>query len=406
MIARFRPYYKLKDLISIFYSPKSCVKKFENKFKTKFEMNYAFSFSYGRTALYVILKSINAKNLEVIIPSYTCSVVGNAVVLSGAIPKFVDSSNYNFNMIIDEIENKISKKTRAIVVTHIFGYPMDVKKIQELVTRKEKEYNNKIFVIQDCAHSFGAFYKGNKTWQYGDCAFFGLNISKTINSVYGGIILTNNDELAKKIIETKKSLTQNPSLNKEVKRRLFFICSFFSFNPLVYKFINYLENNTPFLDRLTKEYHLDDNIHFPLDYKENLTNFEAHIGLNQLDYYDEIINHKRKIASYYNKFLINCPLIKLPPIIEGSTYSHYVVIVKNKKNTINELRKINIQLGELIQYSLPELNSFKNYGLDQDYINSKKFSISTINLPLHMYVNKKKAKFISENILNLSTNKL
>ena len=121
MIARFRPYYKLRDLLSIFKFKNSNVKKFENKFKAKFDMKYAVTFSYGRTALYAILKIIKAKNYEVILPSYTCSVVGNAVVLSGAIQKFVDANKHDFNMIFEEIENKITIKTIAIVVTHIFG---------------------------------------------------------------------------------------------------------------------------------------------------------------------------------------------------------------------------------------------------------------------------------------------
>ena len=203
MIARFRPYYKLRDLLSIFKFKNSNVKKFENKFKAKFDMKYAVTFSYGRTALYAILKIIEAKNYEVILPSYTCSVVGNAVVLSGAIPKFVDANKHDFNMIFEEIENKITIKTIAIVVTHIFGYPSNVKKIEALIKKKELELKRKIFIIQDCAHSFGASYENFNTWQSGDFAFFGLNVSKIINSVYGGIVLTNKKHLANKMVNFK-----------------------------------------------------------------------------------------------------------------------------------------------------------------------------------------------------------
>ena len=150
MISRFRPYYKIKDLLSVFNFNNSTVEKFETEFKSKFKMKHAISFSYGRTALYAILKIIKAKDSEVIIPSYTCSVVGNAVVLSGAIPKFVDSSKFDFNMIIKEIENKITIRTIAIIVTHLFGYPANVK-IQNLVKKKKKNIISK-FLLYKIVH--------------------------------------------------------------------------------------------------------------------------------------------------------------------------------------------------------------------------------------------------------------
>ena len=363
MISRFRPYYKIKDLLSVFNFNNSTVEKFETEFKSKFKMKHAISFSYGRTALYAILKIIKAKDSEVIVPSYTCSVVGNAVVLSGAIPKFVDSSKFDFNMIIKEIENKITIRTIAIIVTHLFGYPANVKKIQNLVKEKEKEYNIKIFVIQDCAHSFGASYNNSKTWQYGDFAFFGLNISKTINSIYGGMVLTNKNGLAKKLLRFKNQFTKKPSIKKEFKRRIFFITVFFSFQPLFYKIVNFLETHTSILDRITKEYHLDDKIAFPIDYQENLTSFEAQIGLIQLNYYDKIVQHKRNIALIYNELLSKKNNFILPPIVDGATYSHYVVVVKNREKILKMMRNRNIQLGELIQYSLPKLKVLKKYSL-------------------------------------------
>ena len=165
-------------------------------------------------------------------------------------------------------------------------------------------------------------------------------------------------------------------------------------------FINFLETYTTFLDKLTKEYHLDDKIAFPDDYKENLTNFEAEIGLYQLDYYDKIVLHKRKIASLYNKLLANKGSITLPPIIEGATYSHYVVTVRNKEKVLKLMRKKNIQLGELIQYSLPKLKSFQQYSKNNNYKNSFAFSKSTINLPINFYITEKKAKLISNAIMN------
>jgi len=113
-------------------------------------------FSFGRTALYALLKAWGLEKDEVICPAYTCVVVQHAIVISGNTPVFVDCEEGSFNMSYDGITDAITDKTRAIVVTHLFGYPMDVHKIQSIVSDAEEKYGNKIYVIQDAAHSYGA----------------------------------------------------------------------------------------------------------------------------------------------------------------------------------------------------------------------------------------------------------
>ena len=84
----------------------------------------------------------------------------------------------------------------------------------------------KIFIIQDCAHSFGASYENFNTWQSGDFAFFGLNVSKIINSVYGGIVLTNKKHLANKLVNFKDRNTIKPSIKKDLKEEFFYMYLF------------------------------------------------------------------------------------------------------------------------------------------------------------------------------------
>ena len=129
------------------------------------------------------------------------------------------------------------------------------------------------------------------------------------------MVLTNKNGLAKKLLQFKNQFTKKPSIKKEFKRRIFFITVFFSFQPLFYKIVNFLETHTSILDRITKEYHLDDKIAFPIDYQENLTSFEAQIGLIQLNYYDKIVQHKRNIALIYNELLSKKIILYYPQLL-------------------------------------------------------------------------------------------
>ena len=139
-------------------------------------------------------------------------------------------------------------------------------------------------------------------------------------------------------------------------------------------------NKTSFLNRFTEKYHLDEKIHFPHDYKMMISDFEASVGLVQLNKYDEIISHRIKMANWYNDNLLRKKDWIFPPIIAGATYSHYVIRVPNRKEIIKEYEKKGLHLVELIQYSIPELGCYKNLGFDCP--NSLIASKQTINFPV------------------------
>ena len=112
------------------------------------------------SALYALFKIWNLVDKEIITPAYTCVVVPHSIVLSGNYPKFIDCQKGKFNMDYNQLNNQFPEKTGAIVVTHLFGYAMDVKRIDEIVKTAGKKFNNKIFVIQDLAHSYGTTFDG------------------------------------------------------------------------------------------------------------------------------------------------------------------------------------------------------------------------------------------------------
>ena len=122
---------------------------------------------------------------DIVQPAYTCSVVAHATVLSKNNPVFVDNSLSDYNMDYALLAEAITAQTRVVIPTHIFGYPMDVSRVNEIVREAEQRFGQRIYVIQDCAHSFEAESKGASVIKAGDGALFGLGISKQITSIFG-----------------------------------------------------------------------------------------------------------------------------------------------------------------------------------------------------------------------------
>ena len=149
---------------SLIFGPK--LTKFENKFKEFIGTKYGLGVGNGTDALYIAMKALNiGAGDEVITTSNTAVPTVTAIVNTGAKPVFVDVNKY---YLIDDklIQNKISKKTKAIIPVHLYGQACDMDKINHIAKK------NKIHVIEDCAQSHGAEYKGKKTGSLGDIGCF------------------------------------------------------------------------------------------------------------------------------------------------------------------------------------------------------------------------------------------
>jgi len=216
----------------------------------------------------------------------------------------------------------------------------------------------------------------------GIAALFGLDISKTLTSVFGGMITTNDPELHKKLRDFRDNHFVQPGLLKRIHRFLYLLMVYPPFNKCIYGLGNRLEEETPLLNRLTRAYHLDERIRFPPDYLDRMIELEARVGLAQLEKYTEIARRRNELAYFYDKKLRDTSGLTLPPLVEGATYSHYVVCVSNRKHVIEAMRR-RVQLGELIEYSIPHMPAYQRYpGYLESYPNSYFCSQHTINLPL------------------------
>lgn len=381
MVPRFKPAIGWREIIALFRLNLGAVEKFEREFAEKFQAVDAVAFPYGRAAQWAFLKALGIENAEVIMPAYTCSVVAHAVSLSDNIPRFIDIDLHDFNMNLDLAEEAINENTRAIIATHTFGYPQDLERLESMIEKAERKYGHKVWLIQDCCHAFGAEWKGRMIGTSGDVAVYAFNISKLMTSIFGGMLTFQDRDLAQKIRNWRDINFEKPSLIKSIKRRLYLFFVYFAFIDVIYEFVWWLQEKTKFLNRFTKSYHLDGKIHFPPDYLVKMSNVEAAVGLAQLKKYDCIIHKRRKKAFWYDRNLKRKKNWIFPPISKGSTYSHYTVRVPNRNQVIKDYAGENIQLGELIQYSIPELKCYENSS--KAFPNSLICSQQTVNFPIH-----------------------
>lgn len=355
MIPRFKPWLGLEEFLSLFRSNTGAVEHFEREFAKKFNAVDAVAFPYGRSAQWAFFKAMGLGNAEIIMPAYTCSVVAHAVTLSGNRPHFIDIQLSDYNMNLELVPEAITRDTRAIIATHTFGYPQDLDKLEAIVKEAEALYGHKIWLMQDCCHAFGAEWNGRMVGTSGDVAVYAFNISKLMTSIFGGMLTFQDKMLADKVRAWRDQHYQKAGLWKRVQRRIYLLAVYIAFNEKIYGLTWWLQEKTLLLNRLTKSYHLDDKIHFPPDYLDRMLDVEAAVGLAQLKKYPMIIEKRKTNAEWYGKNLPKVGDLKYPPIVEGATYSHYVISTGSRDDFLNYFSKENIQLGKLIEYSVPEL---------------------------------------------------
>ena len=171
----------------------SYVKKFEDAFATTVDRQHAIAVANGSVALdaAIVALGIGAGD-EVIMPTFTIISCAAAIVRAGAKPVLVDADATTFNMDVSQIEAKITNKTKAIMVVHIYGLPVDMDEVMALA----KKYNLK--VIEDAAEVHGQTYKGKPCGSFGDISTFSFYPNKHITTGEGGMIVCNDDDLAEK----------------------------------------------------------------------------------------------------------------------------------------------------------------------------------------------------------------
>jgi len=231
--------------------------EFEDKFASYTGVRYAASVCNGTVALHLALVVLGiGPGDEVIVPTLTYISSVNAIAYTGATPVFVDSMENTWQMDPDDVRRKVTPRTRAIMVVHIYGHPCDMDPLVDIA----KE--NSLFIVEDCAEAFGAYYKGRHVGAFGDIATYSFFGNKTITTGEGGMVVTNDKTLYDRAVHFK-----GQGLAKH------------------------------------REYW-----HDVVGYNFRMTNICAAIGLAQIERADELIAKKRQIAQWYADGLRGLPI--------------------------------------------------------------------------------------------------
>ncbi len=244
------------------------VKEFEQKMSATVDRKYGVAVSNGTAALEVAVQALGiGEGDEVIMPAFTIISCAMSVTKVGAIPVLVDSDLYTWNMNIQEIEAKITPKTKAIMMVHLYGLPVEADKVLTLA----KKYNLK--VIEDAAEMHGQTYNGRPCGSFGDISIFSFYPNKHITTGEGGMVVTDDEQLAERC-----RMLRNLCFKKDVR---------------------YIHDE------------ISDNYRF--------TNLQAAVGLAQLERLDEFITKKREMGRYYTEHLKDVKGLILP--IERTNYA-------------------------------------------------------------------------------------
>jgi perosamine synthetase len=166
------------------------VRAFEAKVRKLLGVKHVMAVNSGTAALHTVLMAMGVKaGDEVVVPSFTFLATANVVLACGAKPVFVDIKD-DYNMDPEAFRKAITRKTKAVIPVHIYGYPADMDEIRETAAKRS------VTVIEDAAESLGATYKGTQTGKLSDAGCFSLYATKVVTSGEGGAISTDDDELA------------------------------------------------------------------------------------------------------------------------------------------------------------------------------------------------------------------
>lgn len=233
------------------------VTEFEEKFADFIKIKHATTVCNGTVALHLALVALGiGEDDEVIVPTLTYIASVNAITYTRATPVFVDSLEETWQMDPEDVEAKITEKTKAIMVVHLYGHPCEMDRIMKIAEK------HNLFVIEDCAEAFGTLYKNKHVGTFGDVSTFSFFGNKTITTGEGGMVITNNDALNNRLVNLK---TQGVASYRQYW-------------------------------------------HDVIGYNYRMTNISAAIGLAQLEQASGFIADKRRIADWYKEGLEGLPI--------------------------------------------------------------------------------------------------
>ena len=328
------------------------VKQFESIFSSYHENKNSLAVSNGTVALHLALESLGiGKGDEVIVPDLTFAASINAIIYAGATPVLVDVDSLSWNMDVSQIEELISKKTKAIMPVHLYGLPCDMEKIMSIA----KKFN--LLVIEDCAEALGSFYKNKPVGTFGDVATFSFYGNKTITTGEGGMLVFKDP-----LVAERASILRDHGMSKN------------------------------------KRYW-----HDVVGYNYRLTNIQAAIGVAQFERLDEFVSAKKTNGNFYNQLFSNLDFFDIPLQSSDSINSYWLYTCLVKKSApftrdqlIDFLQQRGVETRPVF-YPMHLMPPYINY-IKKPLVNSIDISQRGISFPSSVNLSSLEMEYIKKSV--------
>lgn len=347
------------------------VSEFERAICDYIGCKYAIAVNSGTSALDIAVASLNLpKGSEVITTPFTFAATSNALLYNDLKPIFADIDRDTRNIDPEDIERKITPRTKAIIYVDYAGHPCEIEEIQDIANE------NNLYLIEDACHSFGASYHGQKIGNFADITVFSFHPVKPITTGEGGAVVTNNLKLAQ-----KTRMLHSHGIDKDTISR---------YGP---------------------------NAGWAYDMKMlgrnyRMTDIQAALGISQLKKIDRFIERRNEIASYYEELLKDIDLLSLPSIKDGIIHGWHIYTVLldetiNRDNLFKYLRTEK-NIGTNVHYIPVYRHTYYQETFDfkeKDYPVTEDVFNRIITLPLYPSMEEKDVEYVTSSISDFIKNK-
>jgi len=335
------------------------IAEFEKRIASYIGTNHCLAFNSGTAALHSILSTCQVKEKEVIVPSFTFIATANSVLMAGGRPVFADIEKETFGLDPEDVKERISKRTCAIMPVHYGGCACRINELREIA----EDY--KLFLIEDAAESLGAEYCGQKVGSFGDAAMFSFTPTKVISTGEGGVIVTDSKEFYEKM----KLFRSHGRLETK---------DYFS-SP---EYMDYIA----------------------VGYNYRMPTICAAQGIAQLEKIDMFISRRRKIAKIFDDRLCKVGAVRTPEVPENCLhiYQMYSILVQGGRKERDSLQNHLSEAGvtSKVYFEPVHKTSFYNKELGYDIIleQTEELAGESLSLPIYPSLGDEEQRFVIDTI--------
>lgn len=350
----------------------------------------AVSFDSGRSGFWAILEAMGVgKDDEIILQAFTTVALSNVIRSFGAVPVYTDIDEKTLNMDPEKLEEKITPKTKAIIIQHTFGNPADISRILDIAKRRG------VSTIEDCAHSLGAEYEGKMTGLYADAAFFSFGRDKVISAVSGGMVIARDEALMAKILAAHEAMPYpaGKEIRKKLAHPLITFPALWTYKLLsLGKSLMFIAQRSRAIDKAYTE--KEKKSELGGGFAKKMPNALAAMACHQMSLLEKFNAHRLAIARIYEENLNPEKAVRIQTTPGSKNiFLWYTILVPDKKKLIAQAAKKDIILGDWFPQAVgpAEVNLEKAGYRRGSCPVAEKVSAHAVNLPTHHNIREEEA---------------